>query len=100
MAAQGEIASKTYVDSIVDALEYQAPCATADAGKIPVIGASAGTWGVARGIDSAPAASSVNLITSGAVKTAVDGVFVEKLTESDAQAYSAANPNVLVWVGI
>jgi hypothetical protein len=75
---------------------------TGNAGKVPVIGTTDGTWGAAREIANAVTAGSNDLVTSGAVdtaiNTAINGVFIEEQNESAALITSTSHPNTLVYI--
>ncbi len=63
---------------IINSSQYQAQSTTGDSGKVLTGGSSAGTFGTSLSVDSAPTSGSNNLISSGAVATAVQGAIVRR----------------------
>lgn len=63
---------------IINSSNYQAQSTTGDAGKVLTGGSTAGTFGTSLSIDSTPTSGSNNLVSSGAVATALSGAIVRR----------------------
>lgn len=59
---------------IINSSQYQTQSTTGDAGKVLTGGPTAGTFGTSLSVDTTPTASSNNLVSSGAVSTAISNV--------------------------